>query len=161
MSSIHSEERAQPYVCASASAAPAPLSNSIRSIASTFGTTTRSWPSENSPPDSAHFGKAGVGKTAPFERPHEYSSSYRDRTPSTTKDFVDQIINVGDTVVYAVRRGSSLWLDKIVVTQVHSNEDRRLQAERHVQATDHDRESAHLRCGQEARIDSPPVCVRP
>lgn len=40
---------------------------------------------------------------------------------STTKDFVDNLINVGDTVAYAVRAGSNLWLDKIVVTQVHVN----------------------------------------
>ena len=40
---------------------------------------------------------------------------------STTKDFVGQAINVGDSVAYAVRGGSSLWLDKIVVTQVHAN----------------------------------------
>ena len=50
------------------------------------------------------------------------SSAVTETAPvSTTKDFVDQIINVGDTVVYAVRGGSSLWLTKISVTQVHPN----------------------------------------
>jgi len=42
-----------------------------------------------------------------------------DQTVNPTKDFVGQEIGVGDTVVYAVRAGSDLWLDKIIVTQVH------------------------------------------
>lgn len=42
-------------------------------------------------------------------------------TVTATLDFVGQAINVGNTVVYAVRGGSQLWLDKIVVTQVHVN----------------------------------------
>lgn len=49
------------------------------------------------------------------------SSAVETASPSTTKDFVGQAINVGDTVVYAVRGGSSLWLTKITVTQVHPN----------------------------------------
>jgi len=42
-------------------------------------------------------------------------------TVTATLDFVGNPINVGDTTAYAVRGGSHLWLDKIVVTQVHTN----------------------------------------
>ena len=35
-----------------------------------------------------------------------------------SKDFLDRTIAAGDTVVYPVRRGSAMWLTKLVVTQV-------------------------------------------
>jgi hypothetical protein len=35
-------------------------------------------------------------------------------------DFVGKQIDVGDTVVYAVRGGSQLWLTKLRVTQLHT-----------------------------------------
>jgi hypothetical protein len=49
------------------------------------------------------------------------SSTTQTPTVTPTTDFVGQAINVGDTVAYAVRGGSRLWLDKIAVTQVHPN----------------------------------------
>lgn len=34
------------------------------------------------------------------------------------KDFLDHEISKGDTVIYPVRRGSSMWLKRIVVQHV-------------------------------------------
>jgi len=36
-------------------------------------------------------------------------------------DFLGREIKAGDTVVYPVRRGSSMWLNKLLVTQVASD----------------------------------------
>lgn len=36
-------------------------------------------------------------------------------------DFLNQPINVGDTVVYPNRQGSSMWMNKAVVTNVNSD----------------------------------------
>jgi len=33
-------------------------------------------------------------------------------------DFLGRAIQAGDTVVYPVRRGSAMWLNKLLVTQV-------------------------------------------
>jgi len=35
-----------------------------------------------------------------------------------SRDFLDRAIMAGNTIVYPVRRGSSMWLNKLVVTQV-------------------------------------------
>jgi hypothetical protein len=35
-----------------------------------------------------------------------------------SRDFIGRAIAAGDTVVYPVRRGSSMWLNKMNVTQV-------------------------------------------
>jgi len=36
----------------------------------------------------------------------------------TPRDFLGREITVGDTVIYPVRRGSSMWLNKIIVTAI-------------------------------------------
>jgi hypothetical protein len=38
----------------------------------------------------------------------------------TPRDFLDREISVGDIIVYPVRRGSSMWLNKIKVTAIGS-----------------------------------------
>ncbi len=35
-----------------------------------------------------------------------------------SRDFIGRAIAAGNTVVYPVRRGSSMWLNKLAVTQV-------------------------------------------
>lgn len=35
-----------------------------------------------------------------------------------SRDFIGRAIAAGNTVVYPVRRGASMWLNKLVVTQV-------------------------------------------
>jgi len=40
---------------------------------------------------------------------------------SPVRDFVGNEITPGCTVVYACRRGSSLWMERMVVTQVESD----------------------------------------
>jgi len=36
---------------------------------------------------------------------------------NTPKDFMGREIKAGDTLVYPVRRGSSMWLNRLLVTQ--------------------------------------------
>ena len=48
-------------------------------------------------------------------------SEPNDSTPVSAKDFLGNPINSGDTIVYAVRRGSKLWLKRLVVQAVRDS----------------------------------------
>lgn len=37
-------------------------------------------------------------------------------------DFLGRVIAVGDTLVYPVRRGSRMWLNRIIVTKVENDQ---------------------------------------
>jgi len=41
-----------------------------------------------------------------------------DSTPVSARDFLGNSIRVNDTIVYPVRRGSSMWLKRLIVDAV-------------------------------------------
>lgn len=48
-------------------------------------------------------------------------SEPRNGTPVNAKDFLGNPINSGDTIIYAVRRGSKLWLKRLIIQAVRDS----------------------------------------